>query len=89
MRRTLRIGAIAILLIAVGWWIARGARPWTRTSEPVKSLDPVTGLEGIEYRQCFVPGLDFLALVAATAVTLAGLSLLVRRPAPTGNQNKS
>jgi hypothetical protein len=90
MKRNLRIGALAILLIALGWWAACGAnRGWTRTSVPVRTLDAVTGLEGIEYRKRFVPGVDFLALAAAAAVALAGLSLLFRRPAPAENQAKS
>ncbi len=84
MRRTLRIGALAILLITLGWWVASGAnRGWTRTSVPIRTLDTVTGLEGIEYRPRFVPGVDFLALAATAALVLAGLSLLSRRPAPT------
>jgi hypothetical protein len=86
MKRNLRIGALAILLIALGWWAACGAnRGWTRTSVPMKKLDAVTGLEGIEYQKRFVPGVDFLAVTAAAALALAGLSLLFRGPAPAMN----
>lgn len=61
MKRGLRILALVLALATGTFWAASGAnRGWTRTSVPVKILDDVTGIEGIQYRKQFVPGLDFL-----------------------------
>jgi hypothetical protein len=45
---------------------------------PVKKVDDVTGIEGIEYQRRFVPGLDFLGAAALGAGILAGVSCLFR-----------
>ena len=79
MKNTLRIVAVVIALGAAGCWLALGAsRGWTRTSVPVKTLDEVTGIEGIQYRKQFVPGLDFLGAALITALLLAGGSFAAK-----------
>jgi len=76
MKRTLRILALVAALAAALVWLATGAsRGWTRTSAPVKTVDQVTGIVGIEYRKQFVPGLDFLAGSLFVAALLGGASL--------------
>ncbi len=80
MKRILRIFALVLLLAAGLTWLATGAnRGWTRTSVPVKTLDAVTGIEGIEYHKQFVPGLDFLGGALLGAGLLAGTSFLFRK----------
>ena len=80
MRRTLRILALVLAATAVLAWLGLGAnRGWTRTSVPVKTLDEVTGIEGIEYQKKFVPGVDLLATALAGAAVLAGASLFFRK----------
>ena len=79
MKRTLQILALVVAIAAGIIWLATGAnRGWTKTSVPVKTLDEVTGLEGIEYRKRFVPGVDFLGGALLGAGLLAGASLLFR-----------
>jgi hypothetical protein len=51
---------------------------WTRTSVPVKTVDEVTGIEGIQYRKQFVPGLELLAGALLGSGLLAATSLLFR-----------
>ncbi|MGD0538006.1 MAG: hypothetical protein ABSC03_10220 [Verrucomicrobiota bacterium] len=81
MRRTLQLLALLLLLSTGVLWLATGAnRGWTKTSVPVKHLDEVTGIEGIEYRPRFVPGLDFLGAVGFGAAALGGFSLFCRNP---------
>jgi hypothetical protein len=80
MRRVCQFGALVLLVTSLIWWLAAGAhRGWTQTSVPVKTLDEVTGIEGVDYQKRFVPGVDLLALAALVSGTLAGLSLLVRK----------
>lgn len=70
------------LMVAVGsvvFWIATGAnRGWTKTSVPVRTLDEVTGIVGIEYRKRFVPGIDFLGAAIVVALGLEGISFFFR-----------
>ncbi len=80
MKSAFRILALMLAAAAVLAWLATGAnRGWTRTSEPVKTVDEVTGLEGIEYRKQFVPGLDFLGGALLGSGILAGASLFFRK----------
>ena len=79
MKRILQTLAVAVVLTAGLFWLAGGAhRGWTRTSVPVKSVDEVTGIEGIAYKKQFVPGVDFLGAAVLGAGVLAGASLLFR-----------
>ena len=81
MKKTLRILALLVLLGAAGTWLATGAnRGWTKTSVPVKTLDEVTGIEGITYQEKFLPGVDFLGAAFGGAALLAGASLFFRKP---------
>lgn len=79
MKTILRVLATFLLLGAIGFWAVAGAnRGWTKTSVPVKTLDDVTGIEGVTYHKKFVPGVDFLAVAGAGAVVLAVISFLFR-----------
>jgi hypothetical protein len=79
VKKNFRLAAVILVLVAAGYWAAAGAnRGWTKTSVPRKTLDDVTGIEGVRYEKRFVPGLDFLALTLAGAGFLAGVSLFLR-----------
>jgi hypothetical protein len=65
---------------AIIFWAAAGAnRGWTKTRIPIKIVDAVTGLEGIQWQDKFVPGVDFLGAALLGAGVLAGISLFVPR----------
>jgi hypothetical protein len=86
MKRSLRLLAAALAALALVGWLALGAnRGWTRTSIPVKTTDPVTGIEGIEYQKRFVPGLELLGVSLLGAGLLTGVSFLFRNQQPTQN----
>jgi hypothetical protein len=73
MKKILQILALAVVLAAGLTWLATGAnRGWTKTSVPVKTLDDVTGIEGITYQSKFLPGVDFLGAAFVVAAALAG-----------------
>jgi hypothetical protein len=81
MRKALQFLALVVVLAAAVTWAATGAnRGWTKTSVPVKTLDEVTGIEGITYQKKFLPGVDFLGAALAGAVLLGGTSLFFRKP---------
>jgi hypothetical protein len=78
MKKTLRILAAVLVMGAVALWAATGANQgWTKTRLPHKIVDPVTGLEGVQWEDKFVPGVDFLAAAALGAGVLGVISLFV------------
>ena len=80
MKRYLRTIAAMLMAGAVVFWAAAGAnRGWTKTRIPIKTVDAVTGLEGIQWQEKFVPGVDFLGAAALGAGVLAGITLFVPR----------
>lgn len=88
MKKILQILALLVVLAAGTTWLVTGAnRGWTKTSVAVKTLDPVTEIEGITYQKKFLPGVDFLGGAGAVAVVLAGASLFFRKP-KTNQTNK-
>jgi len=87
LKRSLWTLALALAGVASLSWLVLGAhRGWTRTSVPVKIVDEITGIQGIEYRKRFVPGVDFLGAALLGAGILAGLSMLVPKPPTQSNQ---
>jgi nitroreductase len=88
MKRTLQLLAVLVLLAAGTTWLATGANcGWTKTSLAVKTLDTVTGIEGISYEKKFLPGVDFLGAAALVAGLLAGTSLFFRHKNKTQTKN--
>ena len=70
---------MVLAVAAATIWIVLGANMgWTRTSVPVKILDEVTGIEGIEYRKQFKPGVELLLGALLGAGILGSASLLFR-----------
>ena len=86
MRTSLRLLALFIALLTLALWFFGGLNTgWTKTTEMVKAIDPVTGLEAITWETRFLPGLDFLGAGLFGATVLCGASLLVRKPTPSDN----
>jgi len=87
MKKILQLLAVLVLLAAGATWVATGTnRGWTKTSVMVKTLDPVTGIEGITYEKKFLPGVDFLGAAFGGAALLAGASFFFRKT--NNNQQK-
>ena len=81
MKKTLQLLALLVALAATITWVATGAnRGWTKTSVQVKTLDEVTGIEGITYQKKFLPGVDFLGAAFGGAAVLAVTSFFFRKP---------
>jgi hypothetical protein len=81
-RSLLQYLAVGIVVCGLGLWIATGAsQGWTQTRVMVRTLDPVTGIEGITYRAKFVPGVDFLAVSLAAGFFVWAVPIMfLRRP---------
>jgi hypothetical protein len=80
MRTGLRIASLFLALVAVVLWLFGGPNMgWTKTSEMVKTVDPVTDQEIVAWEKRFLPGVDFLAGGLAGAGILFGASFVFRR----------
>ena len=87
MKKILQLLAVLVLVTAGATWLATGAnRGWTKTSVMVRTLDPVTGIEGITYDKKFLPGVDFLGAALGGAALLAGASFFFRKPTRSNHQ---
>ena len=81
--RILRILALVLLVAATLTWLVTGAnRGWTKTKVQKRTLDEVTGIEGISYEQRFLPGVDFLVAALVGSTLLAGTSFVFRGKKP-------
>jgi hypothetical protein len=80
MRKLLRILAVLIALGGLGFWLAAGANTgWTKNRVPKKTMDEVTGIEGVTYEERFVPGVDFVGATVLGAAAVAGISFVFGR----------
>ncbi len=79
-RSLVQIFGVTMALAGALFWLATGAnRGWTKTRVAIKSVDEVTGIEGIRYRKQFVPGVDFLAVALIGGSVVEAGALLIRR----------
>jgi hypothetical protein len=80
VRKLVRILAALLALVGLALWLASGAnRGWTKNRVEKRTVDEVTGIEGITYEDRFVPGVDFLGGILVGAGVLAGVSFLIRK----------
>ncbi len=80
LRKLFRMFALLLALAGVAAWLVTGAnRGWTKNRVEKRTVDEVTGIEGITYEDRFVPGVDILAGTMIGAGVLAGVSLLFRK----------
>ncbi len=78
MKTVVRGFAVLILVVTVAIWAGMGAKiGWTQTSVEVREADPVTGIEGVTYRDQFVPGVEFLAVGVLGAGLIFAFTLFV------------
>lgn len=75
-RLTCQMIALLICLVAGTLWLLGGLnKGWTKTTEPIKKIDPVTEQEYVEWEKTFSPGIDFLAGSLLAAGLVGGASL--------------
>lgn len=87
MKKAFQRASLAVALIALSLWFLAGANlGWTRTSVPVKTLDEVTGLEGITYEKRWVPGIEMMAVALLVSGALGASSFLFSQKPRTLNE---
>ena len=80
MKQGMRVLAVLIALAGLAFWLGTGANHgWTKNRVEKRTVDEVTGIEGVSFEKRFVPGVDFLGGIMVGAGALAGVSLLVGR----------
>jgi hypothetical protein len=78
VKMVIRGFAVLILVATVAIWATLGAKVgWTQTSVEVRTEDPVTGIEGVTYRDQFVPGVEFLSVGVLGAGLIFAFTLFV------------
>lgn len=88
MKRAIQIAAAVLAVATVGLWFAKGANPgWTKNQEQVKTIDPITEIEQVEWRKTFIPGLEVLGGGLVASGALAGISLFLSRKTKNKNQD--
>lgn len=81
MKRALQILAVVLAVATLSVWLAKGANPgWTKNRVQVKSIDPVTEIEVIEWQDKFVPGLEIVGTGMIIAGALFVGSLFIHKP---------
>lgn len=91
MRRALQVLAVIVAVVTLMMWIAKGVNTgWTKNKAQVKTIDPVTEIEQVEWKEVFVPGLDFLGVGLFSAAALAVVARFIRTNKPiTNKQNQA
>lgn len=80
MKRSLQILAVVLAVATLSVWLAKGANTgFTKNRVPVKTVDPITEIEQVEWQDKFLPGVDFLGggLIVGGALFVG--SLFIRK----------
>ena len=79
MRTGLRLAALFVSLVTLVLWLFGGPNTgFTKTSVMVKTVDPVTDQEIINWEKRFLPGVEFLGGGLLAGAILFGASFLFR-----------
>jgi hypothetical protein len=80
LKRALQILAVVLAVATLGLWLAKGANSgFTKDRVQVKTVDPVTEIEQVEWQQVFIPGVEFLGGGLIVAGALFGGSFFIRK----------
>jgi hypothetical protein len=80
MKRALQILAIVLAVATLSVWLAKGANTgFTKNRIQVKTVDPITEIEQVEWQDRFLPGVDFLGGGLVVAGALLGGSFFIRK----------
>jgi hypothetical protein len=90
MKRGILILAAVLAVLVVSLWFVKGANTgWTKNRVQVKTVDPITEIEQVEWQEKFLPGLDILGGGLAVAGALTVGSLFIRKQTKQQNPQNS
>jgi hypothetical protein len=69
------------------WFLAGANTGWTKTQVPVKTVDEITGIEGVTYEKKFVPGIEFLGVTALASAGLGVVAFILGRVRRKGSES--
>ena len=79
-RLILRILALFLIVASTAFWVTTGSHiGFSKDRVEIPQVDPITQIEYVDYKECFVLGVEFLALAYGLGVTSFGLSFAFRR----------
>ena len=79
-RLVLRILALVLILVSSALWVSTGSHiGFSKDRVEIPQHDPITQIEYVDYEECFVMGVEFLALAYGLGVTSFGFSFAFRR----------
>jgi hypothetical protein len=79
MKMVVRGFALLLFVATIGLWAGlSGSFGWTKTKIPHDRIDPVTGINYVEWTPGFSPGVEFLALGVGGSVLIFAATLFVR-----------
>lgn len=85
-RIILRIAGALIALAFFSYWAAAGFNTgWTKDQVAIKKIDEVTGIEFVEYKKHFVPGLEFLIAGVGFGLGVVGVTFISRKTKSTSH----
>jgi hypothetical protein len=68
------VGALLAVVVFAYWAAAGSNTGWTKDKLEIKKTDEVTGIEYVEYKNHFLPGIEFLVLGTGFGLALIGIT---------------
>lgn len=79
-RIILRIAGALLAVAFFSYWAAAGFNTgWTKDLAAIKKIDEVTGIEFVEYKKHFVPGLEFLVAGVGFGLGISAITFFSRK----------
>ena len=71
----IRVLALILILVSTIFWISTGSHTgFSKNRIEIPQVDPITQIEYVDYEECFVFGVEYLALAYGLGITSFGLS---------------
>jgi hypothetical protein len=88
MRTGLRLAALGVAVVTLALWFFGGPNfGWTKTRVAVPIKDEITGLDGVQWENHFLPGVDFAGGGLAVAGVLWAASFAFKKRSPLAAEN--
>lgn len=80
LRHGLRCLALVLIVLTVGFWLKTGAhKGFSKDRVEIEKVDPITQIEYVDYEECFVMGVEYLAAASIIGLGIFSLSFFFAR----------